>query len=440
MTSPQEPGYAEIVALVNAQAAAREATERRLLGVLRRVWRAFRGHYNDDAVAEFARQTGGLVATGQRQTATQTASFVHRATSILTEEPLRPRGTTLVLPDPAEMRNLPTVEELYERPVKDFRYQRSLGATIEEALDAGEKRLERIVDLDLAMADREGAKQALEDETRVFHYRRIIHPELSKGGVCGLCIAASDRVYKKADLLPIHANCKCTVLPIVGGKDPGRSLNGEDLKKLYEEAGGTDAAKLKRTRYKVEEHGELGPVLVKQDDKFTDKRGAQDRAGQGREQPIDLDRVQGQTGPGGPPVKPPSDSRAASASDEPGRVDRSQVENLEQHELDTAERLARRGHDVVFIPPDPGQRTPDVTIDGEQWELKSPTGSSPDTIVRNIRKARAQSPRVVIDLSRSSLDRDEAKRSAQQALRRYSGIEQIRLIDDSEYDEIVTGD
>ena len=34
-------------------------------------------------------------------------------------------------------------------------------------------------------------------------YRRVIHPELSKGGTCGLCIAASDRIYFVDDLLAL---------------------------------------------------------------------------------------------------------------------------------------------------------------------------------------------------------------------------------------------
>lgn len=60
-----------------------------------------------------------------------------------------------------------------------------------------------------------------------------------------------------------------------------------------------------------------------------------------------------------------------------GKVDRSRVPTgLKQHELDTVQRIANRGHDVTFIPPH-DTKTADVTIDGQPWELKSVTGANP---------------------------------------------------------------
>ena len=44
--------------------------------------------------------------------------------------------------------------------------------------------------------------------------------------------------------------------------DPADELNAVDLSQLYRDSGGTSGAHLKRTRYQVDEHGELGPVLV----------------------------------------------------------------------------------------------------------------------------------------------------------------------------------
>lgn len=69
-------------------------------------------------------------------------------------------------------------------------------------------------------------------------YRRVIHPEVSKAGnTCGLCIAASQRFYHIPNLDPIHDNCNCTVVPIVGSQDPGLNLNESDMKRLYAAAG-----------------------------------------------------------------------------------------------------------------------------------------------------------------------------------------------------------
>jgi hypothetical protein len=97
------------------------------------------------------------------------------------------------------------------------------------------------------------------------NYRRVIHPELSQDGegTCGLCIAASTRIYHVKDLMPIHPGCHCGEVPIgKDGYDPGGAINDSDFGRLYADAGGSTAAEdLRKTRYKVDEHGELGPVL-----------------------------------------------------------------------------------------------------------------------------------------------------------------------------------
>lgn len=131
------------------------------------------------------------------------------------------------------------------------------GITPEGAADL---RLNQIVRTNLQMASRDQFQRNLERNDLVTGYRRILHPELSVEGTCGLCIAASDRIYKKGTLLPIHPGCHCTVLPIVDGFDPG-SINEFDFKTLYRDAGGSSTEQLRATRYKIDEHGEIGPVL-----------------------------------------------------------------------------------------------------------------------------------------------------------------------------------
>ena len=97
---------------------------------------------------------------------------------------------------------------------------------------------------------------------KVLSYRRVLHPELSKGGSCGLCVVAADRWYSTSELLPLHANCKCGVAPAGDDADPGFQLNQKDLAKLYGEAGGNTAKALKGVRVQTITHGELGPVLL----------------------------------------------------------------------------------------------------------------------------------------------------------------------------------
>ncbi|MBQ1014067.1 hypothetical protein KBX53_24595 [Micromonospora sp. M51] len=74
-------------------------------------------------------------------------------------------------------------------------------------------------------------------------------------------MVAADRVYKREELKPIHDRCRCAVLPILRGADPGLMLNGEDLDRLYRAAGGTAGKKLTGLRVGIGEHGELGPIL-----------------------------------------------------------------------------------------------------------------------------------------------------------------------------------
>ena len=92
----------------------------------------------------------------------------------------------------------------------------------------------------------------------------MLHPELATSGQsCGLCIAASHRTYRKADLLPLHNLCHCEPVEIVGNRDVGGQINDEDLDILYGAAGdSTERTALSNTKWAVEDHGELGPRLV----------------------------------------------------------------------------------------------------------------------------------------------------------------------------------
>jgi hypothetical protein len=139
------------------------------------------------------------------------------------------------------------------------------GTPEERARSYALARVEAVAQTDVTLAVREQVRKTLTKIKGVRGYRRILRPELSESGPCGLCVVAADRVYHVEDLKPIHDRCVCEVLPIIGDLDPGLSLNAADLERLYAAAGGTGAAGLKRIRVAVAEHGELGPVLVDAD-------------------------------------------------------------------------------------------------------------------------------------------------------------------------------
>jgi hypothetical protein len=164
-----------------------------------------------------------------------------------------------------------TTQGMFNRPARTLRAVEAAGATREVADAQARDRIDQLVEDNVMLAQRFAEAEVLQRVVdldapgpRIIGYRRVIHPELSETGVCGLCIAAADQRYKVGDLLPIHARCKCTVAAITEDHDPADDVNAADLGALYDLAGGTAGPGLKRVRYQLDEHGELGPVLVPQ--------------------------------------------------------------------------------------------------------------------------------------------------------------------------------
>lgn len=180
-----------------------------------------------------------------------------------------------------------STEEVLTRPARVYRYERSQGQSAAEANSAAKSRVRVIVEDNLMLAQRvaeaESLAQAADLDDQVIGYRRIIHPELSRGGVCGMCVVASDRLYKIADLKPIHHRCKCTVAAVTKSFDP-KSINDADLGRFYKDAQGNTLRDLKRTRYQVDDHGELGAVLVPETKRRSRADRAKDRAKKARAQ------------------------------------------------------------------------------------------------------------------------------------------------------------
>ena len=134
-------------------------------------------------------------------------------------------------------------------------------STVTGWLRASLDRLEDIANTDAQMTAHRVALGRFR-EKGVTQYRRVIHPELSKTGTCGLCAVASTRVYSTRSLMPLHSNCKCGVAPITTVNDVGKDISEADLQRFYDLAGGNTAADLKSIRLQVQTNGELGPVLA----------------------------------------------------------------------------------------------------------------------------------------------------------------------------------
>lgn len=73
-----------------------------------------------------------------------------------------------------------------------------------------------------------------------------------------------------------------------------------------------------------------------------------------------------------------------------------------QAEFETAKFFAALGKDITFIRASsiPNQHSPDILMDGVEWEIKCPEGHSKRTIESNFRKAVKQSKYIIFDLRR----------------------------------------
>ena len=274
----------DLVALVEQQEEQATSLLEAALAALSAPLTGFQGWYSYRATNPLLQVLGGLLGGFQAVAARNADAYMAQAITIATGRTFRPVGIRRTLLGRYGVDN-PTV---LGRVMDAYRYQQSqvdrtllesvrTGTLLElpvEPLQAAQERLETIVETDLQTTARSQQQATLRaSQTRVTGYRRIIHPELATTGTCGLCIAASDRIYSVGTLLPIHPGCHCTVLPITGKIDTG-VINEVDLRQLYRQAGGTDAALLRQTRYRVDEHGELGPILAPADQPIRTERQA----------------------------------------------------------------------------------------------------------------------------------------------------------------------
>jgi hypothetical protein len=74
----------------------------------------------------------------------------------------------------------------------------------------------------------------------------------------------------------------------------------------------------------------------------------------------------------------------------------------ETHELEIAHILANAGNEVEFLPPSyvKGVFSPDILLNGQIWEIKSPCGNNKSAIEKHFKKAQKQAANVIFDIRR----------------------------------------
>jgi hypothetical protein len=269
------PDPVAVTALVVAQEAAREQLAQQANSLVEQAVTGFTDWYSTQAITDWATQIASLVESVLRSLAYMVDAYFASITGQITGRWVRPTGPI----DVTGLRQGVTPAGAYGRVADAYRFQQAqldqaardvasgelasppdLVSPIEAALDRGQQ----VTDLSTQLVVRNQSAATLKAQHKqglITGWRRVPHPEMSQGGTCGLCWAASNRTYHTGELMPIHHRCHCLPIPVTKTHDIGSIINDHDLGTLYGDAGGTDAAALKRTRYRVTEHGELGPVL-----------------------------------------------------------------------------------------------------------------------------------------------------------------------------------
>lgn len=227
-------------------------------------WAGFTDWYNSAAVAAYAAEISATSAAAQEAVAGMFTQYVAELTAAIRDT----RRVDVPRVGVAPVRGGADPVAVHSRPAGVFRETFALTGDEALAVERATDRARQLMETDTMLA----ARQAQVDSMLalgVERYRRVLRPELSDEGPCGLCVAASDRIYRIKDLLPIHGRCKCVTMLLADTIDPAAKLNREDLQRLYGPAGGTAGEDLKRIRVQVRQHGEMGPVLVVRGQRFT---------------------------------------------------------------------------------------------------------------------------------------------------------------------------
>lgn len=295
---------AALLALVQAQAAFRKQLTDAAEAAAVAAMAGFTAWWDADAIVEMIANVLRVVQPLQRQAATVTDGYLTRAATIISGRPQRAAGAVdirrlrramtedvadeilsgvrqvvrlelggladepsrVVEPRPEwgleDNRVAQDPAEVYGRVADGYRWSTTmLGDDPDKAQSKAAVRIATAAKTDVQLAVRAQYQKTMSAQGAE-GWRRILHPELSQSGPCGLCVVAADRVYQTEDLLPIHSRCVCEVLPVYAGADPGITLNGDDLAAVYAAAGGNTREQLRRISVVLTEHGELGPTLV----------------------------------------------------------------------------------------------------------------------------------------------------------------------------------
>lgn len=220
-----------------------------------------------------------------------------------------------------------------------------------------------------------------------------------------------------------HPGCGCTIQEVPLGTEVEYTEQEKKLIALREEAENHGTTKGEITAY-MREHGQgiLKDATVPQDERKKSGLKSKPSANQTKRDQGAKAKLRGA-------VKHQifkNDEAWKKASQEDHSTERGTVsfpeggKQKDKHEIDIANKIADHGLDVAFLPEveEYMVKNPDAEILGDVWEFKAPEGGGKNTISNQFKRAHKQAKRLVIDLSRSELDDQEAISDAE---RRFFG-------------------
>jgi len=256
--------------LVRQQVSISTALQTRLTAAVNGAW-GLLGGLDDAAATEWVTWAVPTVQAAQMVMSANTTAYLAAVVAELTGNPPDLTGTPEDLVTGPRARKGVEPVEVYQRPVIQARSLVAAGMDPAEALRQAGARAVNLAITDVQSAKLYTAQHVLTTAPGVVGYRRV----LSGTHSCGLCVVASTRRYRKADLMPRHPGCDCTPLPIVGDHDPGVVLNRGLLEELHANVAatfGADAVDRSaggdpyRALVRVYDHGEYGPTLARRGD------------------------------------------------------------------------------------------------------------------------------------------------------------------------------
>lgn len=241
----------EITRQEDAYRRATSAVRAAVLDYLGRSWLGL-GSWRDTDVDRWVASVVPILSAGQMQTATLTDAHLANVIAGLADDRPRPLG---IRPDDVSTQALRGVSaaEVYRRAGETVWSELSRGTDLADAVARGLDRANRMAATDLQLAKTHTARKVLSSDRRVVGYRRV-----TDANPCKLCAVASTQRYRTGDLMPLHARCSCTVMPLLGNRDPGQVIDKERLRQI----------KAGETKVAVHDHGEVGPVLTDAEHSF----------------------------------------------------------------------------------------------------------------------------------------------------------------------------